>query len=271
MTPTPGTVEAQVEQAGWRLVEATLAKGMARSGKSPFADTWDFLSRAVWTRDEAGGRIRKFPGLDVLHNGEPRFAYLKHLTDHRLDNIVNAIEKSRRMLITWWAVAVYLDDIMRNPTHTNAVASDKLEKSAYLLGGHRMQFIYDHIPPVSDAVYNSLRYSAPNQKWLEQFKEPIWPNKTPVIFEAKQGLGWKTVRCEETGSNIMAVASGEAQMQEFTFSNVLMDEFPRWQWQEESWRNIQPTIQGGGHVDIICTAELGAFAHDLLYDAEGKT
>jgi hypothetical protein len=45
-----------------------------------------------------------------------------------------------------------------------------------------------------------------------------------------------------------------------------MDEFPRWKQQEECWRNIQPTIQGGGRCDIVCTAELGVFAYDLLYD-----
>lgn len=233
---------------------------------SPFADTWDFLTHAVWTRDEASGQIRRFPSGDILHGGEPRFEYLRHLTDHRLDYTIAAYEKSRRMLITWWAVAVYLEDIMTRRTHLNAVASDKLEKSAYLLGPDRMEFIYRHIPPVDDATYSMLRSLSMPQEWLAQFTEPVWPNKPIVTFEGKQGHGWKTARCEATGSSIMAMACGASQMQQFTFSNVLMDEFPRWQWQEESWRNIQPTIQGGGHVDMICTAELGSFAYDVLYD-----
>jgi hypothetical protein len=238
----------------------------AKDTANPFPTTWDFLSRAVWTRDEASGRIRKFPSADIMHDGEPRFEYLKHLTDHRLDHTIAAYEKSRRMLVTWWAVAVYLDDILRNQTHLNAVASDKLEKSAYLLGGDRMEFIYRHIPPVDDATYTRLSSLSMSKDWLDQFKEPLWPDKPKVTFEGKQGYGWKSVRCEETGSSIMAMACGASQMQQFTFSNVLMDEFPRWQWQEESWRNIQPTIQGGGHVDMICTAELGSFAYDILYD-----
>ena len=246
---------------------AMMARPVAGAGvRNPFATTWDFLSRAVWTRDEASGRIRKFPGLDVRHNGQPRFAYLKYLTDHRLDYTVAFYEKSRRMMMTWLLIGIYLDDIMRNSTHTNAIASDKLEKSAYLLGGDRMQFVYEHIPPVSDQRYNILRHQIDDKATLERFKEDLWPDKPPVIFEGKQGQGWKTARCEETSSMHMAMACGESQMQQYTFTNVLMDEFPRWKWQEESWRNIQPTIQGGGHVDGICTAELGSYAYDLLYD-----
>ena len=229
-----------------------------------FSNAWDFLATAVWTRDEASGKIRKFPA-DLTHNGEPRFGYLKYLTEERPKHKVCAYEKSRRMLVTWWMLALYLHDIMTQNIHLNAVASDKLEKSAYLLGPERMQFIYDCIPPVNARMENVLRMQGLD---IEPFKADIWPNKPVVIFEGKQGKGWTTARCDETGSSCMAVASGESQMQQYTFSNVLMDEFPRWKWQEESWRNIQPTTQGGGHVDIICTAELGAFAYTLLYDTD---
>jgi hypothetical protein len=209
---------------------------------SPFASEWDFLSRGVWTKDEASGQVRQFPAALLTDEGLERFAYLRYCTEERVKYRVRAYEKSRRMLVTWWLLALYLYDIMTRPNHANAVASDKLEKSAYLLGSERMQFIYDHIPG------------------------DVWPNKPVVTFSAKRGMGWTLAKCENTGSYNMAVASGESQMQQYTFSNVLMDEFPRWQWQEESWRNIQPTTQGGGCVDIVCTAELGSFAYDLLYD-----
>lgn len=178
-----------------------------------------------------------------MYNGEPRFEYLRYLTEERPKHRIRLYEKSRRMMITWWMLALYLYDIMTRENHANAIASDKLEKSAYLLGGDRMEFIYNHIPA------------------------EVWPDKPVVEFNSKAGtMGWKAAICKSTDSYNMAVASGESQMQQYTFSNVLMDEFPRWQWQEESWRNIQPTTQGGGCVDIICTAELGSFAYDLLYD-----
>lgn len=202
---------------------------------SPFESQWDFLARAVFTRDEASGQVRQFPSDD-------NFAYLKYLTEQRPLHRVRAYEKSRRMMITWWLVALYLYELMTQHTEMSAVASDKLGKSAYLLGQDRMQFIYNHIPV------------------------DVWPSKPEVLFEGKEGLGWKIARCPSTDSAIMAMASGASQMQQYTFSRVLMDEFPRWENQQECWRNIQPTTQGGGCVDIVCTAELGVFAYDLLYD-----
>ncbi len=227
---------------------------------TPMHGDWDWLCRAVWTRDEASGRIRQFPGND------PAYAYLQYLTAERGKCRIRAYDKSRRMLITWWLLALYLYRVMTRPNQLLAVASDKLEKSAYLLGTDRMEAIYRLIPPVTDAgTLNALNAFGLD---LAPFRAQVWPNKPLLTFEGKQGKGWKLVTCSRTGSSIMAVASGESQMQQYTFSSVLMDEFPRWQWQEESWRNIQPTTQGGGEVDIVCTPELGTFAQSLLFDEE---
>ena len=236
----------------------TIAAGLVQGQQTanPFSSPWNFLSRACWTKDEASNSIRQFPS-------DERFAYLEYLTAERTKHRIRAYEKSRRMLITWWMLALYLYDLMTKQNDMSAVASDKLEKSAYLLGSDRMQHIYDLIPPVNAITENKLRSLGMD---LAPFKADVWPDKPTVVFESKAGMGWKVARCEATNSSIMAVASGESQMQQYTFSKVLMDEFPRWQWQEESWRNIQPTTQGGGCVDIICTAELGSFAYDLLYD-----
>lgn len=232
-------------------------RGLGVAPRCPFASPWEYLQACVWTRDEASGQIRKFPSWD----------YLRYCSEVRGQHRVLAWEKSRRMMVTWWLVAEYLFDVMTQPTHTDAVASDKLEKSAYLLGPDRMQCIYDLIPPVSEA---QLRMLASRRVDVGPFREQVWPDKPVVEFGHKQDRGWRMASCAATGSVIMAVASGESQMQQYTYSNILMDEFPRWERQEESWRNIQPTTQGGGHVDIVCTAELGAFAHDLLYDEGGR-
>jgi hypothetical protein len=220
-------------------IEADLPED--RNTENPFTGPWDFLSRACWTKDEASGQVRQFPAA-LMHEGQSRFDYLRYCTEERPNHRIRAYEKSRRMMVTWWLLALYLYDIMTEPNHANAIASDKLLKSAYLLGPERMEFVYNAIPA------------------------DVWPDKPTVRFEHKESMGWQIAHCEQTGSYCMAVASGQSQMQQYTFSNVLMDEFPRWKWQEESWRNIQPTTQGGGCVDIVCTAELGVFAYDLLYD-----
>lgn len=247
----PGVPDLDAET--WAIIEELDRRGELGPQYHPFSSSWEFLTTACWTRDEASGQIRQFP----------RWDYLRHLSDSRGRHRIRAYEKSRRMMITWWLVAEYLYDLMTQANHTNAVASDKLEKSAYLLGPDRMQWVYDLIPPVSDGTANMLQARGMD---VGPFRERVWPNKPEVLFTGKQGRGWRQAACERTGSVIMAVASGESQMQQYTFSNILMDEFPRWQWQEESWRNIQPTTLGGGCVDIVCTAELGSFAYDLLYD-----
>lgn len=238
------------------LLQEADRRGLAGRRTIPDAVStpWSFLQHAVWTRDEATNSIRQFP------SGE-RFDYLRYCTEEREKHRVRAWEKSRRMVVTWWLVALYLYDLMVKQNDLSAVASDKLEKSAYLLGVDRMQLIYDLVPPVSDVMLGKLRAQGID---VGPFREDVWPNKPAVTFSGKRGLGWELASCGS--SRIMAMASGSAQMQQFTFSKVLMDEFPRWQWQEESWRNIQPTTQGGGAVDIVCTAELGVFAYDLLYD-----
>lgn len=230
--------------------------------RSPFVDTWDFLARAVWTKDEATGTIRQFPAA-LTHNGDLRFEYLHYLTNERVKHKIAAYDKSRRMMITWWLVAVYLYDIMSEFNHLNAIASDKLEKSCYLLGDDRMKFIYDHIPPCSSEVINAAKAQRMD---VGPLLEQVWPDKPIVNFEQKQGMGWTVAHCRQTASSCMAVASGTSQMQQYTFTNVLMDEFPRWQWQQESWRNALPTTQGGGHVDMVCTPEPYTFADELLFD-----
>ena len=252
ITRLPGDEQIELQQ----LLEG------AYSHLSPFADTWEFLCNAVFTRDEADGSIKRFPA-NARWKGELRFGYLKLLTYERPKHKICVYDKARRMMITWWAIAVYLDELMRFRNGKAAVASDKLSKSAFLLGPERMQFIYDHIPPVSDERLETLRYLVDD---IGPFREQIWPDKPLVKFERKEGEGWTFVKCAATGSSIMAVASGQAQMQQYTFRNVLMDEFSRWENQYQSWRNIQPTLQGGGGADIIFTTELGSFSDDLIFD-----
>jgi hypothetical protein len=238
-------------------------KALGIRGANPFKDAWEFMSAAVWTRDEASKRIRRFADNDGWP--EERFDYLKYLTYERPKERINAYEKSRRMLITWWLIAIYLFEMMTETNDLSALASDKLAKSAYLLGAERMQFMYDHIPPVAPHIVEAMRVQKMD---IGPFIEEVWPNKPLVLFEGKQGVGWEQARCEAMNSRCMAVASGTSQMQQYTFSKVLMDEFSRWEAAQDCWRNIQPTLQGGGRADIVCTAELGSFAYDLLYDIE---
>jgi len=203
---------------------------------SPFPDAWDWLCRAVWTRDEASGEIRQFPAADE------RYAYLRPLVDAWQAHRILFVDKARRMLVTWLFVALWLYDVTHVPQHADYVISKKLEDAAYLLGAERMQFIWDHV------------------------SAQVWPNKPEVQFRNRSGRGWEIVECPATGSIIQAVAQGADQLRQYTASNVFIDEFAFQDRQAETWTALQPTILGGGHIVAVSTANLGAYMWDLMND-----
>lgn len=199
---------------------------------SPFEDEWDFLTRACFTKDEATGSIRQFPD-------KP---YLKKLTELRKGCNIFALEKSRRMMATWWLLCLYLYDTLTQNNHANFIGSRKLESSAYLLGDERIYGVYERIPA------------------------SVWKYKPTLIRRGKHENGYKMLHCPETGSFITAIASGAEQLRQYTASNIFADEFAFWDKAEESWGAMLPCADGGGHVDIISTPEIGAFMYDLIYD-----
>lgn len=260
--------------------------------RNPFKNAWDFLSRAVWTKDEATGRIRKFPTWEEVEDYEPptmaqaleygrgsrpaaeleerkgsrppvnRWEYLRFLTEEVEKHRIVGIDKSRRMLITWWGVARWLYYLLTQDNEASWIASDKLEKSAHLLGEDRMMFIYRHIPPVDKLKAEELARAGYDP---EPFLEPVWPDKPDVVLGRQNGRGYESISCPRTGSYVQAVARGETQMQQYTATRVWCDEFSRWEWAAESWAALVPTIQGGGRIEFVGTPELGAYMYDLCY------
>jgi hypothetical protein len=203
--------------------------------KSPFTDEWDFLARAVITKDEASGRLRPFP----------HFEYLEHLTRRRRETYyapsIHAYEKSRRLLISWWLLCLYLYDTLTQPNHANFVGSRKLESSAYFLGEERILGVYNRIPADE------------------------WPNKPRLVPGAKHKKGYESLHCPETGSYLQAIASGADQLRQYTASNIFADEIAFWERWQESWGAMLPCIEGGGHIDLVTTPDLGAEAEAIYY------
>jgi len=209
------------------------AKQMKQSvAKSPFESSYEFMIKAVSTLDEAKGEIRPFPDK----------AYIRYLSEIRQGTQIFALEKSRRMLVTWWMLMEYLYDTMTVKNHANFIGSRKLETSAYLLGNQRILGVYSRIP------------------------DDIWPNKPTLTAHGKFENGYTRLECQETGSYIQAIASGADQLRQYTASNVFCDEFAFWDKAESSYGAFKPTIEGGGHIDLVSTANLGAYMHDLIYD-----
>lgn len=221
------TVEDIVRGAGMNL-------GLEVHLDSPFKDDWDFLERAIFTKDESAGQVRPFPA---------ERNYLMYMTRTRMDHRIYAIDKSRRMLVTWWLLSLYLYDTLTKPNHANFIGSRKLETSAYLLGEERTLFLYEHIP------------------------HSVWPNKPHLIPMERHMNGYALLKCPETGSYMQAIASGADQLRQFTATNIFCDEAAFWERWSESWQAMVPTILGGGHIDIVTTPQLGAEVYSVYYDA----
>jgi len=196
----------------------------------PYEDESDFIFNAVWTRDEASGEVRKFEYED----------YLDYIIKRRKGCQVFAIEKSRRMRISWLFTAIYLYDILVYKNHANYIASRKLGSSAELLG--RMRFIYDHIPRTE------------------------WDVPAIKCRVDTEGKGYIRIDVPDNDSFVEAVAEGRDQLRQYTATNILLDEFAFWNDAEGSWAALKPTIEGGGHIDMISTANRGSFMYRLLYE-----
>jgi len=202
---------------------------------SPYMDDEDFMFNGVWTKDEASGQVKKF-GYEE---------YLSYIIRRRRNTQIFAVEKSRRMRISWLFCGLYLYDALSRKNHNNFVASRKLGSSAELLG--RMRFIYEHIP---------------REDWV------VPEIKCRVDSEGK---GFIRIDVPDNNSSIEAVAEGRDQLRQYTATNILLDEFAFWNDAEGSWAALKPTIEGGGHIDIVSTANRGSFMYRLLYEGDVPT
>jgi hypothetical protein len=212
------------------------------SQPAPFTDSWDFLSRAVWTKDEASGTIRQFPGNIIWEEtGELQYGYLREIINIIEREQLIALDKCRRMMITWCIMSWLLYDTLTQPNHANFVVSKKLEDAAYLLGDERALGVYRRIP------------------------DDVWPNKPQLEWTGKDGMGYDLLSCPSTGSYIQAVAQGADQLRQFTASNVFFDEFAFQARQREAMTAAKPTIDGGGRIIVVSTPELGAYMYDWCY------
>ena len=71
-----------------------------------------------------------------------------------------------------------------------------------------------------------------------------WPTLTT---DNKLQLGWTN------GSTLTAIPSSEQPGRGIAASDLILDEFAFWPWQEPMWSAIRPTISHGGNIAIIST------------------
>ena len=191
-------------------------------------DPYLFLVECVQTLDQAKQAIRPFPDKE----------YLRYLTALWLKEPQLLVEKSRRMIVTWVMVALHYWMFRFRPGSKIGFMARKegkseSEGSAELVW--RAWFIHQHLPPVLpplDVEYHFCRLYSPS-----------------------------------THAEIIGLGEGADQARQHTFSAVFADEMGFWTWARETYNALRPTLEGGGRLTCVSTANPGFFdtlVHDQL-------
>lgn len=185
-----------------------------------------FVKDCVWTRDEAdNGSIKRMPEKEYLFRIGTLFQREKILL----------IPKSRRMMMTWWCLAMCLWRALFFPNQTIFVQSKKMSDSAYLLGDDRIIFMYNKL----------LRD-------IHDFPKILRKNRD------NESKGYASIHFDN-GSSIVAVAEGPDQLRQYTASMVYCTEMAFWSSARLTWIALRPVIQGGGKILIDSSANPGFF------------
>jgi hypothetical protein len=233
-------------RAGARLQSMRTDAGAA-IGEHP----WPFLDQFVYTLDQARNSIRPFaiPDPDPQPNcpcmGTRDGAalgcqsYLHHITNVWWMTPRLLVPKTRRMRVSWWAVACHTWLAAFRPGSLVGFASRKKgetdsEGSSELV--RRAKFILEHLPA-----------EAP-----------------PIKFTYQTGR----IQFPDSGSEIIAIAQGPDQARQYTFTAYLADEMAFWEHAAATYGALVPTLEGGGRFTGISSANPGFFKQ-LVFDELG--
>lgn len=186
-------------------------------------DPWQFIFDCCLTIDEAdSGKVKQFPDKE----------YLKHVCDVWMRENLLAIPKSRRMMLTWVMLGCHLWAALWRPRSAIFIQSKKEGDSAYLIGRERLLFMYNNLPA-----------PPPGYQWPQIVTEKQSP---PMIRFSN-------------GSQVFGVGQGPDQLRQYTASYVMADECAFWEQARSTFGALKPTMQGGGKIVLISSANAGFF------------
>jgi phage FluMu gp28-like protein len=206
---------------------ATLTKDqeIARTMKRWYSDPWAAIRE---------GKIFTLDQTDARTPVKqfPPKQHLEQITRIWEANPMLLVPKSRRMMLSWLMCYLHLWYAMFHPGRAIFIVSDKEQKSDGLV--RMCEFMYTNIPdgtilkPIMRSKYCALEFP---------------------------GLD----------SYIMGLPSGAAQLRQYTASALLFDEFAFWGDAMETLGAARPTIEGGGRLTIVSSAQDGPYKK-LVFD-----
>lgn len=162
----------------------------------------------------------------------PDAEYLKYTVDVWQSESLLLIPKSRQMMLTWLIVALYLWDAQFHPGRYIFFQSKK-EKDA------------DNILKRAIFIYNNQPYFLKQQN-IQKYCKLEFP---------------------KINSEISAIPQGGDQIRMHTASGVFIDEAAFQHQAEEAFTALKPSIDGGGKVTMVSSANPGFFemlVHDKV-------
>lgn len=221
-----------------RLQATARLKAMQLANEKVFKQhPWPFLRDAIWTLDQITGQTRKFPAETVDPTKGPCAICGKSCINY-LECLVNLwavtprllIPKSRRMMASWTMLACHywlaryrpgslVAIVSRKQGQTDSEGSNELVK--------RIKFMHDHLPP----------------------------EVAPLEMEYQTGR----IKFPTLHSEILAIGQGADQLRQYTVTAILFDEFAFWEKAQETYGASLPTLEGGGRLTIISSANPGFF------------
>jgi hypothetical protein len=234
-----------------RPSEAVRLRALARlTAERQLADAryrrhpWPFVAECAVTLDQIHGGPRPFPSAPT----DPVPAcpcapdgcgsYLHHLVNVWYTTPRLLVPKSRRLLVTWTLLACHWWLARYRPGTFVAIVARKLGTSE------------------SEGSAELVR----RVKWLEAHLPPHVAR--PAVEERFGGVRWP-----EIDSEIVAVGQGADQLRQYTVTAIFADECAFWEEAEGTYAASLPTIQGGGRLTMVSSANPGFFAvlvHDRL-------
>ena len=162
----------------------------------------------------------------------PQSDWIELVINEWLEHRLIAIPKSRRMMMTWTMALCHLWLAMFHEGANVFFISDKEEKSDALV--KRAEFIFDHIPA--------------GQLLLPKKRSKFCLMEFPGL-----------------NSCIRGVPQGAGQLRQYTATAIFMDEAAFWEKAQETFVASKPTIEGGGRITLVSSAQEGFFC-DLVFD-----
>lgn len=206
-------------------------------------DWWTFCCDCVFTAD-AHARAKGLDFVRPLVSDPAADDYLRIVGEHWWTEPRLTIKKSRQIRVTWLLIGLNVWAFLKFEGELIPYKTVKFEYSDQYLRD-RFWFIIQHIPP---------KYRVPRVRYVQG------------AIEAYHREG------DVPTSQIVAIAQGEEQVRQFTFSRLFSDEDASQEHQRESHAAAKPAIDGGGcDLKVSTSKGSGTFFYELREKALDKS